>query len=314
MKAGRPTGRRVTAKHLASHGDSDYLCKNMDSHDITVGAFARQLEQSLSPRYGTGEARAMVRLMFHALKGWDLTAITINSDRPVSSWLREKAEEVVGRLLKGEPLQYILGEARFYGMDLKVSPDVLIPRHETEELVDIIVDENKDPDLRVLDVGTGSGAIAIALSRNLPFSHVTALDISQRALDVAESNAARLHADVTFVHADIFSHSPADGSFDIIVSNPPYIAESERKDMDSNVLDYEPASALFVPDSDPLIYYSRISTIGEKALRSGGRLYFEINPLFADKLRSLLVADGYSDVRIIQDISRRSRFAAAVKP
>lgn len=256
----------------------------------------------------------MTGLIFHSLKGWNTTDMVINSDRVVSSYILEKINHILGRLVKGEPLQYILGEARFYGMDLYVSQSVLIPRPETEELVDIIVTRNPGPDLRVLDVGTGSGAIAIALSRNLPFSKVTAIDISEDALVVARKNAAALHACIDFIHADVFTYEAASDSFDIIVSNPPYVAESERKDMDSNVLDYEPAQALFVSDDRPLIYYSRISEIAIRSLVPGGRLYFEINPMFADSLRAMLESDGFVSVEIMEDISRRKRFASAVRP
>ncbi|MDE6382384.1 MAG: peptide chain release factor N(5)-glutamine methyltransferase [Muribaculaceae bacterium] len=285
----------------------------MEQFDISrpraVGEVRRDLVRRLSPQYGEGEASAMTGLIFHALKGWNSTDLVINSDKDISPFVLEKMAGIIGRLREGEPLQYILGEARFYGMDLAVSPAVLIPRPETEELVDMIVKENVGSDLRVLDVGTGSGAIAIALSRNLRFPDVTAIDISADALAVARANAAALHARIAFLHEDVFRYEPASGSFDIIVSNPPYVAESEKKDMDRNVLDYEPAGALFVSDAAPLVYYSRISAIASVALVPGGRIYFEINPLFADGVAEILRADGFDDVRLVYDISRRARFA-----
>lgn len=287
----------------------------LDFHkDWSVGELARELRRILARHYGEGEARAMTGLIFHHLKGWNATDLVINYDRMVSDYILDKINVIMDRLVKGEPLQYILGEARFYGMDFHVSPAVLIPRPETEELVDMIVKHNPGPDLRVLDVGTGSGAIAIALSRNLPFSKVTAIDISEDALVVARKNAAALHACIDFIHADVFTYEAASDSFDIIVSNPPYVAEGERKDMDSNVLDYEPAQALFVSDDRPLIYYSRISEIAIRSLVPGGRLYFEINPMFADSLRAMLESDGFVSVEIMEDISRRKRFASAVRP
>lgn len=273
----------------------------------------REMEGRLEPDYGAGEAKAMVRLILHHLKGWDQTQLMIHGDETVSDAMLRKAGEILDRLERHEPLQYILGEARFYGMDLTVNRSVLIPRPETEELVDIIVRENPGDDLRVLDVGTGSGAIAIALSRNLPFSQITAIDFSEGALAVARENATRLHADVKFVLRDIFRYEPQPESFDIIVSNPPYIVESERKSMDANVLDYEPESALFVPDSHPLLFYSRIAEVALKGLASGGRLYFEINPLFAADLKKMLQREGFDDVTIAKDISGRERFASAVK-
>lgn len=280
---------------------------------ITVGDLARKMVASLSGEYGQGEARAMVRLIFHTLKGWDQTALIVNSGWIVSDYILQKITAVMDRLHKGEPLQYILGEARFYGMDFKVTPAVLIPRPETAELIDLIVSENSASDLKVLDVGTGSGAIAIALSRNLNFPEITAIDNSEEALKVARENAARLNAKIDFRCEDIFMYEPDKDSFDIIVSNPPYIAEHEKSGMDRNVLDYEPASALFVPDATPLVYYSRIADVGATSLVTGGGIYFEINPLYADELRGLLAGDGYDDIRIIEDSSRKKRFAYARK-
>lgn len=285
-----------------------------EGREWRLGELMRRMQAKLSPRYGAGEAKAMTRLIFHHLKGWSATDLVINADRPVGDYIVGKVNDILTRLLAGEPLQYIVGEARFYGMDFKVSPAVLIPRQETEELVDLIVRENEASDLRVLDVGTGSGAIAVALARNLRFPKVTAIDISGAALEVARDNAARLHAPIHFIRQDVFTYEPASGSFDIIVSNPPYIAESEKKDMDGNVLEHEPGIALFVPDDNPLIYYSRIAWIAARSLSPGGRLYFEINPLFADKLKAMLESEGFVDVEIMDDISRRPRFARAMAP
>lgn len=277
----------------------------------TVEQLSRALRQELSPLYGDGEALAMTRLIFHALKGWNATQLIINSDVRLSPYILGKIKDILARLRRHEPLQYILGEARFYGLDLKVDRNVLIPRPETEELVDMIVSENQRSDLRVLDIGTGSGAIAIALSRNLPFSQVTAIDVSEGALNVARENARNLHAKINFIHADVFDWTPSPESFDIIVSNPPYIAESERGDMERNVLDYEPGLALFVSDGAPLVYYSRIAAIAADALSPGGKIYLEINPRFAEGVRSLLAEAGFTGIGILKDISGRDRFAVA---
>lgn len=271
------------------------------------------MHQKLDSLYGNGEATAMIRLIFHKLKGWNASDLIINENVELSEYIVDKVREIQKRLEKNEPIQYILGEAYFYGMNLKVDSRVLIPRPETEELVDIIVKENQQSDLRVLDVGTGSGAIAIALARNLRFPQVTAIDISEDALDVAEENARTLKARINFMHEDVFVYEPSADSFDIIVSNPPYIDESEKKDMEKNVLDYEPHLALFVSDDAPLVYYSRIADIGRKALSGNGRLYFEINPRHALSLKALLEGEGYRDVRIIEDSSRKQRFIACVK-
>lgn len=288
--------------------------ENKDNSAHKVAAVKEHLRSELNPLYGRGEADAIIRIIFHYLKDWSATDIIINSDRPLSAYILEKIDEILERLKGHEPIQYITGEARFYGMDLHVSPDTLIPRPETEELVDLIVKQNTARDLRVLDIGTGSGAIAIALSRNLLFSEVTAIDISEKALDVAYSNAEVLHARIKFKNKDIFTFKPDAESFDIIVSNPPYIGEGEKKDMDRNVLDYEPHGALFVPDAAPLVYYDRIADVSIDALCPGGRLYLEINPLHVRALMAMLDARGFEDIRVYKDISNRERFMRATTP
>lgn len=280
----------------------------------TLGQITASLRKTLSPIYGEGEAKAMIRLIFHNLKGWNQTQMIMNEDTPLSDYILFKVNAILERLLKHEPIQYILGEAYFYGMNLKVDRSTLIPRPETEELTDLIVNANREDDLRVLDIGTGSGAIAIALSRNLPYSKVTAIDISADALNIATENAKNLHADIHFIEEDVFTYFPAPGSFDIIVSNPPYIDESEKASMESNVLDYEPHGALFVPDSHPLIYYSRILEIASTALTANGRLYFEINPRHAAELKAMTENEGFSDVNVIKDIHGKERFVTATKP
>ncbi|MDE5901669.1 MAG: peptide chain release factor N(5)-glutamine methyltransferase [Muribaculaceae bacterium] len=260
------------------------------------------------------EAIEMARLIFYALKGWNTTDLVIHAADEVSDFTEGRISEVLGRMKKGEPIQYVLGECRFYGLTLAVRPGVLIPRQETEELVEMIVDANTGRrDLRVLDVGTGSGAIALALARNLEFPDVTALDVSREALSVAEENARRLRADIRFIEADIFTWQPAEGSFDIIVSNPPYVMESEEKGMEAHVLDWEPRQALFVPDSDPLRYYRRIAEIGTKALVPGGRIYFEINPLCADGMVAMMEKAGYTGVEVEKDICGKRRFVLGIR-
>lgn len=269
----------------------------------------------LRPRFGQGEAEAIIRYLFHHLKGWNATDMVINADRELSDYARGQLRDMARRVLGGEPVQYVTGEAYFYGMDLKVTPDVLIPRVETQELVDMIVDRYRDtPDLDVLDVGTGSGCIAIALARNLPFAKVTAIDLSSRALDVARDNGTRLKTKVRWVQADVFGYSPAPHSLDIIVSNPPYIAMSEQRDMESNVLDHEPWSALFVPDDDPLRFYRRICEIGRVALRPGGTLWFELNARFAKETAELARSMGYEVDSIAKDIAGRDRFLILTNP
>ena len=283
-----------------------------ETDDLTpVSTVMRNMRDVLVPKYGARETMAMSRIIFEHLKGWDPVDLLINENKPLSAFIVRQIRDVVARLMNDEPIQYIVGSAYFYGMNLKVGRGVLVPRPETEELVDMIVTAHKGSDLRVLDVGAGSGCIAIALSRNLPFSQVTALDISDVAVKYIRENAEVLHARINVVEADIFSYQPPAESLDIIVSNPPYIDESEKRDMDKNVLDYEPASALFVPDSDPLVFYRRIAEIGRDALVDNGSVYFEINPAHASDMVAMMEALGYVNVSVHLDIHGKKRFLSA---
>lgn len=271
----------------------------------------RKLREILRPLYGNGETEAIIRIMFHYLKGWNTVDIIMHEDASLSPFIKSEIDAILKRLVKHEPIQYITGEARFHGMEMKVTPDVLIPRPETDELVDIIVsDAGETEDLRVLDIGTGSGCIAIALARSLRFPTVTAVDISDAALAVARENASNLKANISFIKEDILTDSP-EGIFDIIVSNPPYIDESEKSGMEPNVLDYEPKIALFVPDNNPLLFYKRIAEIAVRKLSPAGKLYFEINPRHADELSRYLTDCGFDDVQVIRDSFGKLRFIKA---
>lgn len=210
-------------------------------------------------------------------------------------------QEVIERLLHFEPIQYIFGHTEWCGLDLKVTPATLIPRPETAELVEKITNYHLPlTNCRVLDVGTGSGCIAIALKKAHPEWQVTGIDISPEAIDVARENAARNGVEVTFHVADIFSDSI--GDFDLVVSNPPYITESEKSSMRPNVLDFEPHTALFVPDSDPLKFYRRIAE-----LKLGKHLFFEINEAFGEEMKNLFADLGYTDILITKDIYGKAR-------
>ena len=284
------------------------------SSGLTLTQWRRALRSRLSPRFGEREAQAIISLIFLNLKGWNTAAMLAHDDTVISPFTASKINEIVERLERDEPIQYILGEAYFYGMTLRVTPDVLIPRPETAELVDIIADRySARRDLDVLDVGTGSGCIAIALAATLPFSRVTGIDISPKAVDVARGNARAQKRDVTFLTADIFQWAPQPESLDIIVSNPPYICDNEKAAMEDNVLLHEPHTALFVPDSDPLRFYTRIAAVAADALRPGGELFFELNPLYADRLASEMEADGWQDVEVINDSHGKRRFLAGRK-
>lgn len=285
------------------------------SGGTTVYETERSVTGRLAPLYGQGEAKAMTRIIFENLKGWTPVDLAIKANETLTDYMTGKIDAVVERLLRHEPIQYIFGNTTFYGLKISVTRDTLIPRPETAELVDIIVRDNGGrKDLRVLDIATGSGCIALALARNLPFADVTATDISAKALDVARGNARDLRVSVDFVEADILRGEPAgEGPFDIIVSNPPYIAESERADMEPNVLDYEPPTALFVPDSDPLEFYRAILGYAGDALAAGGKIYFEINPLFAAQLAGLARKSGWGQVEIQRDSFGKERFAIISK-
>lgn len=280
----------------------------------TLNQFVAATIARLSPVVGEREARASLRMIFEAVKGWSAVDVAIKGGEPVSPFVSGKVDDIVNRMLTHEPLQYILGQAWWYGLKFKVTPAVLIPRPETAELVDMIVREASGrSDLKVADLCTGSGCIAIALARNLPFAQVTAVDISAPALEVARANATELRTpSVHFVQADATDSGALPGGiFDIIVSNPPYIADDERGSMDKNVLLYEPHNALFVPDNDPLLFYRSISGWARDHIAAGGRIYFEINPLYADRLACHMREAGWRNVTLSRDVHGVYRFLSA---
>lgn len=227
----------------------------------------------------------------------------------------EVLETQVERLINNQPVQHITGISHFYGRQFIVSGDVLIPRPETEELVDWIVNENQGTNPSIWDIGTGSGCIAISLNITMPSSSVYGMDLSQAALKIAEQNNGQLDAKVSFLCLDVLNAMPELPSPDIIVSNPPYIPESERMNMDRNVTEFEPGISLFVPDGDALVFYRRIAQIGQEKLGPGGKLYFEIHENKGQDVSELLKELGYSDVVVKKDMQGKSRMVkAVVKP
>lgn len=281
---------------------------------MTLDELNRHIITSLTPSLGAGEAKATARLMLEDVLKLSPEKLVMTGDRELIPETEQMFDRYLARIIAGEPPQYVIGTARFMGMDLKVTPAVLIPRPETAELVDIITDrEGGHTDLNVIDIGTGSGCIAIALSRALRFPHIEAIDISDAALAVARENARSLMADIDFLHLDILA--PAHKAFDpynVIVSNPPYIAESEKSSMEARVKDHEPASALFVPDSDPLEFYKAIADFATENLAPNGTLYLEINPLFAAQLARMLSNKGFTcEIRL--DSAGKKRFAIATR-
>ena len=270
-----------------------------------------QLRNGLAGVAEPQEVQAMIRIICEDIFNYDPVDVALRQESELPEFAQERITDLIARMRRHEPLQYIIGWARFHGHKFKVTPTVLIPRPETEQLVDLIVNENPASDLRVLDMGTGSGCIAISLARALKFASVDALDVSRDALAVARENAAALKVKVRFFESDMLLPQPA-ATYDIIVSNPPYICWSERESMERNVKDYEPGQALFVPDNDPLMFYKAIAPYAQQSLERGGRLYLEINQRFGNEVKRLLEDHGFEDVRIIQDSFGKVRFAAAV--
>ncbi|MDA0315796.1 MAG: peptide chain release factor N(5)-glutamine methyltransferase [Bacteroidetes bacterium] len=218
------------------------------------------------------------------------------------------------RLLRGEPIQYILEEAPFYGRSFSVTRDTLIPRNETEELVHLILKENPKAGLRVLDLGTGTGCIPITLALELKEPKVYALDVSVKALDIARKNVAQLGAQVQFLEGDLLGTVPNLALFDILVSNPPYVPLRDQGEMHANVLDFEPHLALFVPDEDQLLFYRAIGVWGQQLLKKGGKLYLEIYENLAEELVKLLLSQGYEQLHVQQDLNGKNRMLSAIWP
>lgn len=272
-----------------------------------------QLWQALLPYYDEREAQAVVRMMLEERFGLTLTDIVCDGVARLDASQQAELQGMMARLEQGEPIQYVMGYAPFYGRHFHVEPGVLIPRPETQQLVEWAVEEiGKSAARSVLDIGTGSGCIAISIALEAPLSEVSAWDISTDALRIARDNAASLHAPVEFRQQDAL-HAPMEDreKWDLIISNPPYVMEKERKEMADNVLRHEPSLALFVPNDDPLRFYRAIARYGKHALRPGGTLLFEINPLLAEDMLRLLEEESYQHVQLIADAFGKSRFTKA---
>lgn len=273
----------------------------------------RELWRTLEPLYGNGEARAITDYVLDVCFGLSKADILCGAVEEMTAEKTAELNKIFGRLTEGEPVQYVLGRAEFSGRWFSVRPGVLIPRPETEELCAwITADSKASASPKVLDIGTGSGCIAITLQLDMPESKVTAWDISADALDVARENAQQLGANVNFVKLDALNAKP-EGEWDVIVSNPPYICEKEKKDMAVNVLEHEPHTALFVPDADPLLFYRAITRLAVQTLSKGGRLYFEINPIYADDTCHMMRAEGMTAVELRSDMYGKQRMAKGVK-
>lgn len=268
----------------------------------------------LVPLYDAREAKAITDHVFSVRFGLSKADVLCGAVERMTVSDRAELDRMFGRLAAAEPVQYVIGRTEFCGRPFNVRPGVLIPRPETEELCGLITAGNKGREgLKVLDVGTGSGCIAVTLASDMSQAKVSAWDISPEALAVAQENAAQNGVDISLKEQDVFTAVPSAGAWDIIVSNPPYICESERKDMSRNVLDHEPHTALFVPDSDPLLFYRAISRYAARSLRLGGRLYFEVNEAFAGDTALLMRSEGFTDVAVRQDMYGKDRIVWGVK-
>lgn len=279
-----------------------------------------------------GEAKAVALLLLERVAGLP-TAKALIADGKSMLCRRQTLLEMAARISQGEPVQYVLGETDFCSLTLKVQPGVLIPRPETEELVNWIIEEvNPNLNCQLLDIGTGSGCIAIALAKRLENAEVEAWDVSDVALDVAKDNATKNGVQIKVRKMDVLSTlNPKPSTlnsqpsalnsqfstlnhYDLIVSNPPYVCEEEKEEMERNVLEHEPGLALFVPNDDPLLFYRQIGTLGQHILKSGGRLFFEINRRFGKEVVDLLEGMGYQEVKLRKDVFGNDRMVKAIKP
>lgn len=271
-----------------------------------------RIETPLTALYGEREARQIARIVVMELGGLCLTDLVAEPDKELGI---DELDRIIGELAAGRPLQYVLGHTEFYGLDFQVREGVLIPRPETEELVRWIAESPAPDNPAVLDVGTGSGCIAVTLARLIPESRITAVDISEKALSIARENARRLDAKVDFRQGDALGELfPGQREqFDLIVSNPPYIPRSEKASIRVNVTGYEPAEALFVEDGDPLIFYRAIARNARRLLRPGGRLYFEIHENFADETFRMLTREGFPDTAVRRDLNDKNRMTCSLQ-
>ena len=281
---------------------------------MTTDQLLREFKRRVSSCYDRREADAIAILVMEEVLHYSRVDLLLRGDVKQDEVMVNRIFTIAQRLCQGEPIQYILGHTSFHGHSFKLTPATLIPRPETEMLVDMIVDDaDHRSDLHVLDIGTGSGCIAISLALALKWADVSALDISQEALAVARENATALGAQVNFWHTDILTAVPEREQYHIVVSNPPYVCQSESADMERHVLLHEPASALFVPDTDPLRFYRAIATYAQTALKSAGSLYFEINRRFGTEICQLLAARGFDATQVINDQFGNPRYVKATK-
>ena len=262
---------------------------------------------SLSENYEKNEIKSLTYITIQKIIGLDKSKTIINSNKKLSDFQIKKINNILNRLKNNEPIQYILNESKFYDLDFKLNSNVLIPRPETEELVKIALNHTFND---VLDVGTGSGCIAITLAKKTN-ANITGIDICKNAILTAKENSRINNVKVNFLKKNIFNYNTIK-KFDLIISNPPYVLESEKILINKNVIDYEPHTALFVNDNDPLIFYKKIISFGKKRLKNNGMILFEINEKKDQDIFNLLQKEGYFGIKIFKDIYNKNRFAKAI--
>ena len=281
---------------------------------LTIKNLINEMTATLQPLYDPREAAAIASWYVCAKLGMERYELALRGNETLDESLMQEVRRDVERLAEGCPVQYVLGETEFYGLSFTVSPAVLIPRPETEELVQMVVQRYAGSAPRIWDVGTGSGCIAVSLAKSLKEAKVFATDISSVALTVARGNAERNGVGVTFVCHDMFDieNLPfAEEKFDVLVSNPPYIPASDRAAMHRNVVDYEPAQALFVPDEDKLWCYKALASLARRVLAPGGTLWVETYHDYHEEMIDLFARHGFSEIRSLQDLNGRPRFLTA---
>jgi len=282
----------------------------MEVRSNRIGDIRSHYKRKLCEIYEEKEADNMLFMILMEFTGLNKAGILINHEQGVSESELLKIHFAVKDLLKEKPIQYVLGKTEFYGLPFVVNSKVLIPRPETEEIVALVIEELKlNPNQNVLDIGTGSGCIAITIKKNIPEARVVALDVSDFAIEVAQLNAEINEVEIGFTQLDMLFPEKwnVKYSYDVIVSNPPYVRKSEKKLMKKNVLDYEPELALFVEDDDPLIFYKAIAEFGQKHLNIGGKLFCEINQYLSEETMQLFEKQGYANVQVKNDMSGNPR-------
>ena len=282
---------------------------------MTISEAGKNLLAALRSIYDERESANVVALVMEKITGFSKSEKLMHKHFLLDAVQQKLYDDFIARLLQHTPVQYVLHEAWFFGMPFYVDESVLIPRPETEELVETVLEDNKSmQSLSILDIGTGSGCIAISLKKKLPESIIYALDISKKALRVAKENALKNSVDIVFLHNNILNIKAANDlpAFDMVVSNPPYITQAEASVMHPNVLLHEPHIALFVPDEDALLFYKAITDFSLQHLKPGGKLYFEINELLGSEVAALLKLKGFSEIQVKKDLQQKNRIVSAI--